>query len=153
MKHIFLNTGEGVRVDDDDYPLLVRHRWFLSGGKYAATTIGSRAEVRMHEFILPSRPGFVADHKNGEMLDNRKCNLRYATASQNSQNKTRAHGQSKYKGVHFLKDKNRWRSSVSLNGKHFHCGTFKTEEEAARARDKKANELFGEFASPNFQEV
>ena len=33
------------------------------------------------------------------------------------------------------------------------CGYFKTKEEAALVYDKKARELFGEFAKTNFIDV
>lgn len=39
---------------------------------------------------------------------------------------------------------------IEINGKKMHVGLFNNEEEAARAYDKKAKELFGEYAYFNF---
>ena len=45
-----------------------------------------------------------------------------------------------------------WRAYIRHNQKLIHLGMYKTKEEAARAYDKKAVEVFGEFAHLNFPE-
>ena|SRR5580704_14271781 len=57
---------------------------------------------------------------------------------------------SQFKGV--TKRHGRWIAQVNLNKVRYLLGSFPTEEEAARAYDAKAKELFGEFACLNFPE-
>jgi hypothetical protein len=46
----------------------------------------------------------------------------------------------------------KWIASIGFNRNKIHLGLFTNEEDAARAYDRKAMELFGEFAYLNFQE-
>lgn len=57
---------------------------------------------------------------------------------------------SKYKGVSFAKDRNKWRATITKDRKRFHIGYFDNEYESALAYDKKALSLFGEYAKTNF---
>ena len=52
-----------------------------------------------------------------------------------------------FKGVSNCKGK--WQAHIKLNGKKINLGTYVHKEVAARAYDKKAMELFGEFAVLN----
>jgi hypothetical protein len=121
--------------------------------------------------------GMDVDHINGDTLNNRKENLRVCTRSQNAQNKeVRADSSTGMKGVYKIKKPARKkyvskktgevRYHESMSEKRFrayignpekpnrkiHLGAFLTKEEAAIAYDKKAIELFGEFAVLNFPE-
>ena len=64
--------------------------------------------------------------------------------------KTTTETRSKYKGV--WKRKASWRANIKHNYKTIHLGSFKTEEEAARAYNAKATKLYGEFAKLNIIE-
>ena len=103
----------------------------------------------------------IIDHINQNGLDNRRENLRLCTHSQNHANteKLRGNFSSKFKGVYIRKDREHlgfYASIGSAKGprgvKKQYLGRYPTEEEAARAYDKKAKELFGEFAYLNFPE-
>jgi AP2-like factor, euAP2 lineage len=56
-----------------------------------------------------------------------------------------------YKGVIYIKNKtmDKWRACIKINGKRISLGRYLTEKEAAIAYNKKAIELFGEFACLN----
>ena len=45
----------------------------------------------------------------------------------------------------------KWTATVQYNLSQFRLGVYNTRVEAARAYDKKALELFGEFACLNFK--
>lgn len=59
---------------------------------------------------------------------------------------------SRYIGVYFDKRKQRFRASVSLNNQTRNLGTFQSEEEAARVRDRVASKIYGPWARLNFPE-
>jgi len=93
--------------------------------------------------------GMVVDHINHNTLDNRRCNLRVCTQNQNRYNlNLRKNNQSGYKGVSFKH--NHWEVQLKKDKKYIYGGSFKDKIEAAKAYDKKAKELFGEFAKLNF---
>lgn len=108
----------------------------------------------MHHEVIDVPPGMVCDHIDGNGLDNRKANLRPATVSQNICNrpKTKRKTRSKYKGLEWNKIQRKWKVSIQCNGHKVYLGSFASEIDAAKAYDKKARELFGPFARPNFPE-
>ena len=91
------------------------------------------------------------DHINGNPLDNRKSNLRICTNAENQRNRgVNKNNTSGYKGVCWAKQNKKWKARIKHNGKLIHLGYYKDKEEAARAYDKKAKELHGEYAYLNF---
>lgn len=91
------------------------------------------------------------DHINGDTSDNRFENLRSCTVAENSRNYAKPSGSSKYRGVCWVKRDQAWAARIS-NGKggKVSLGNYKDEIEAARAYDKAAREMHGEFALLNF---
>ena len=74
------------------------------------------------------------DHINGIRSDNRIENLRDAIQSENCQNLKKSRGLSGLLGASIDPvRKNRWKSSIKLNGKNIYLGWFKTPKEAHQA--------------------
>lgn len=161
MKKIKLTQGKYALVDNEDYekiPMLSNRKWYLNNSGYAVRNQKypkSRKDypILMHRLILDFPTGII-DHKNLNPLDNRKENLRLATHSQNHGNMTKQkNNTSGYKGVWLnkLKGKNnkKWVANILFQGKKYSLGIHHTPKQAAQAYNKKAVELFGEFALVN----
>jgi len=150
---ITLADGLTTLVDREDFETLARHKWSPSriGRKiYVMRHDEKGRTVYMHRQITKARKGSIVDHANGDSLDNRRINLRVCTSRQNQANKGSRRGSSRFVGVHRHGDK--WQAGITCRGKHYYLGLFDDEVEAAKARDRKAYELHGQFAYLNFPE-
>lgn len=131
-------VGETL-VDEDIYFELMKHTWNLSIQGYVKGLTNDRKSIRLHRFVMNYTGNKIVDHINGDKLDNRKENLRIVDSKQNMQNKSKqSNCKSMYIGVNAQGKK--WVATVYLNNKNKYIGTYTTEEEAARARDKIAKE-------------
>lgn len=108
-----------------------------------------KSRRRLHNLALLPPPGVVVDHANRNPLDNRRCNLRRATRSQNNANRVLPRGYTGLRGVH-LGDRLGWyKAFITVNGKRKCLGVFKDKFEAAAAYDAAARRIHGEFAVTN----
>jgi hypothetical protein len=119
---------------------------FVNGRRITVT-------VRLHSVIQPRTDGYVVDHANRNTLDNRRSNLRLATASQNATNrKSRSTSLSVYRGV--SQRGARWVVVITVSaGRQKYIGSYGSEIEAAFAYDRAALEFHHEFAVLNFPEA
>ena len=152
MKKINLTQGKVALVDEEDFIILSSVRWYCVRfrGKFYAQGMIDGKPVYMHRFIVKANRRFDIDHKDGNGLNNRKSNLRACTKSQNQGNRgTASHNTSGFKGVSAHPSFKGFRAFIRKNGIQQHIGIFQTASQAAREYDKKAKELFGEFAKTN----
>lgn len=150
------NKGKYVAlVDDEDYEAVNKFRWCAQKHDnliYAIRNIiinDSKTTEKLHQFILC---GKFIDHIDNNGLNCQKLNLRFATIRQNIMNKRPdKNTSSKYKGVCFEKRYKNYCATIMINGKNKNLGRYKNEIEAAKVYDRKAREIFGEFAYLNFK--
>lgn len=145
-----LTNGGYALCSEDDFDALSKHKWFhvMDGNQiYAARSGSSGKLIRMHSEVV----GYLgADHKNGDGLDNRRCNLRAATVQQNQMNRGKfTAAYSTFKGVTWHKRDRRWISRIKVNGIRIQLGSFVNEIDAAKAYNNAAKNHFGEFARVN----
>lgn len=162
MKQIELTQRSGyfkkakyTLVDDADYEWLNQFNWCLFKNIahkifYAEAWIGDK-QIKMHQLLMPNPPkGLTPDHKDGDGLNNQRENLRWATVSQQGQNrKLGSNNSSGFKGVSWSKRSKKWRVNIMHEGTPIHLGLFYSKIEAAKAYNEAAIKYFGEFAKIN----
>lgn len=154
-REIRLTKEQVSIVDDDDFEYLSQWKWFAkwnasSRGFYACRSErrnGKSGTVWMHRQIMQAEWPTRVDHVNRQGLDNRRSNLRLATAAQNNQNaRLREDSTSGIRGVNWRKDSRKWRARIAVEGKKITIGLFDKIEDAKAAYAEAARKYHGEFA-------
>lgn len=154
VRYIPLTKGKYAIIDAADYERVAKFKWCASGSGrriYACRRQGPRI-VYLHCLLKNAPKGMVVDHKDGDPLNDRQSNLRICTQRQNTYNSPPRGGTSQFKGVAWNRRARKWQARIQCDGRKFYLGLFRDEAEAARAYDRKAHELFGEYAYLNFPE-
>lgn len=148
-----LTQGFFALVDGEDYEWLSQWKWHILKGRstiYAVRKSYAR-KIYMHRQILKAKAEEEVDHQSHYGLDNRKQNIRLCTNAQNQYNQRPQKGKSsQFKGVFWHKVNGNWMALIKYNGKSKYLGHYNNETDAAKAYDKAAKNLFGEFAHTNF---
>lgn len=109
-----------------------------------------------HRLIFLYHHGFLPDfldHIDGDKQNNKIENLRPASRAQNGMNReSYKNSSSKYKGVYWRKDNNKWQAHIRINNKPKYLGYFTVEEDAAIAYNIAAIKYYGEYARLNEME-
>lgn len=138
--------------DAKSYLYYLKYNWYIkkSRNTFYLSRYFKYKTIDFHRsFLNIKSPNFVADHINGNGLDNRICNLRKVNKYQNAMNRRKTRGISKYKGVTWRYQMNKWEARIIFNKKYKYLGCFKNERDAANAYDIAAKKYFGEFAKLN----
>lgn len=148
MKLIPLTQDQFAKVDDEDYPRLVKWKWYAKWDPYTKSFYALRHAqhkiVSMAREIMKAKPGEIVDHIHHNTLDNQKSELRICTATESSANRRRqSNNKSGVVGVLWRPRLKRWEAAISYQGKHIHLGYFKSKEDAIEARRIEAEALFG----------
>lgn len=157
MKKIKLTQGKVALVDDEDYERVNQYKWYACFQKkrniFNACRKFNQKNIYLHQYIMDTQGkghGYSIDHIDHNPLNNQKSNLRVCDNSENIRNqRIKENSTSGYKGVFLTKNKKRYVATIGFNNKKIHVGTFNSPIEAALAYNKKALELFGEFAYLN----
>lgn len=148
--YIFMIKNKTIIIDKDTYKLMYTHTWGIYQN-YVKT--GKKLLSRMVLNCNENDNDLVVDHINGNTLDNRKCNLRLITQSQNTLNQLSSkNGSSKYIGVYYHKITKKWAATIGINGKSTYLGVFDREQDAALARDYATKKYYKGFGRLNFPE-
>ena len=151
--------GNKFIFDLEDYDKIKSYSWHLSGREYIGATIyyyinnkRIKYTLMVHRLIMGiqdiSWKECVVDHINGNVFDNRKCNLRVVTQLQNAMNQKKSkNNTSGVTGVY--KQKDRWCAHIKINGEDMFLGIYDDFNDAVKARKDAEEKYFGEYSYDN----
>ena len=118
-------------IDEEDKHLLNTYSWRVNSNGYICRNPKmknwkyEKIERYLHRLVIGAGKGDIVDHINRNKLDNRKCNLRLVSYSQNILNKN---------SIGVVKVNNKYRAYIGENHKQKHLGYFNRFEDALMAR-------------------
>lgn len=147
MAWIEMTDGTMCLVDDDKEVELSKFRWHPMRRSLHSIYATTWKVGMMHRYLKNAPKGVWVDHINGNGLDNRLCNLRFATPSQNQANRRKAQNtSSQFKGVYWHSARGTWVATIQVAGKSHYLGSSRDEAKAAAMYEKAAQEFNGDFA-------
>lgn len=129
----------------------------LTKGGYLTTNVimpclGKKKKYLIHRVVYflhtGESPDTIIDHDDRDKLNNHPSNLRIATLSQNTSNSSpEGWSTTGYRGVY--KDRNKFKASITVNGKYIYLGSYEAIDDASIAYKQASLHYFKEF-SPYF---
>jgi len=141
MKKIELSQGKYALVDNEDFNMLDKHKWYANknGNTFYAVreskkVEGKKMKIYMHRIIAKTLNNMETDHIDRDGLNNQRKNLRVCSHSENLINRTMLKSNtSGYRGISWSKLSKKWRAVISINKRYINLGSFVKIEEAYNA--------------------
>ena len=148
------NTGSEFYFDLEDYDKIKDYCWREctgDSGQYhfigtSAKINGKRTTLPIHKLIIQKD---LVDHADRNPFNNRKENLRHATAHQNTMNKSvMSTNKSGFIGVRWNKETHKWIANICIDYKTKYIGSFSYIRDAIVARLNAELKYFGKDFAP-----
>lgn len=147
------NTNNKFYFDKEDYDKIKDYCWFeTSKGYICSSGINGNynKKIYMHRLILDADKNKIVDHINHNKHDNRKCNLRICTQSENMMNTVlKRDNTSGVKGVWWCDRLNKWCSEIQVHNNKIVLGYFSNMNDAIESRKYAEEKYFGEYSYDN----
>lgn len=146
-----------IVIDAANLPMVTAYKWHVRADDkslYVRAWIDSRRAsadrgkaIYLQDLLMRPGGGEVVDFINNNTLDCRRSNKRLADKSDDCCNRSVAHSNTGYLGVHYCAERKKYVAQIRYRGKGKNIGRFDNLMDAVAAREKTAADLHGEFAS------
>lgn len=138
VKSIYLQDGEEIFVDDEDYERVSQYTWYKNYRKSRMIACRELDYTTLQNYL--KKGSFQKVKNNYYTKDNLTINgnsSRWSAARNNSI--------SKYKGVTWTKTTNKWRATINIavGMPKIHLGYYENEDDAAKAYNQAVLEYWG----------
>jgi predicted GIY-YIG superfamily endonuclease len=125
IARIPLTQGKVATIDTEDVGHVSQYSWCTDNTGYAVAKVNGK-KVYLHRWLLELNDrSQIADHINGDRLDNRKSNLKVGTQAENLRNKAKCDSISGYRGlVYCPKLPKSWRLYTGIGNKPVSLGYY-----------------------------
>ena len=151
----YTSKGEPFWFDKEDYDLIKDYCWCYCQGYVVSSSYGKN--IKLHRLVMGvDDPKIKIDHKihggyDENKYDNRKCNLRIATTSQNGMNSVLAkNNTSGVTGVCFDKASGKWSANICVNNERVYS-YHEYKDDAIKKRKEYEEIFFKEYSYENSQ--
>lgn len=146
----FTQKGETFLFDTEDFDKVKELCWHLTPKGYVVARAPWNPKLNFHRYLLDVDEEFMVDHINHDPTDNRKCNLRIVSASENRANSDhRSRSGTGVVGVVWDKARSKWRADLTFH-RITHClGRFDSFDDAVAARKAAEERYFGPYSYDN----
>ena len=154
--------GKTFQIDEADYEKVRLYTWRCDRKGYVYTIITKnrvRRRIYLHRLLMHVASvvdwkAMQIDHIDGNPLNNRRDNLRYASAAENQINKKkpRIDSTTRVTGVTYDKSKGKYVASIGYGRHREYLGAFNSLEEAMKIRQEAEELLYGEFSNREARE-
>jgi hypothetical protein len=152
VAYIPLTRGYVAIIDASEVDKVSGHVWHAYVRSHTIYAVrsdysdGKMQKIGLHRVLAKAEASDIVDHCNGNGLDNRRSNLRLASAAQNCANRRRARNNtSGAKGVVFVAKEGKFWARIMANGRRVSLGYYGTAEQASAAYQEASKRLHGEF--------
>lgn len=159
ITRVYSANGESFLVDTWLVDDLIRPYYWSTKPKSSKTkpftprALINGCRVQLSRYLMGFPEGMEVDHINRDEHDNRLCNLRICSHSDNLKNlPLDPRSTTGYRGVSWDKRLRKYTAHITVNYKHKYIGQFDTPEEAYEAYCKAAVNYHGEFAPDYIKE-
>lgn len=149
---VLTSFGLAVYVDTEDYIKLGKPDLTTqySRGELVAIKLSTKPQKPLAVAIMEPVPeGMLVDHRDRDVLNNRKSNLRFATYAENARNSASKQNlllkRKLPRGVH-ARTNGQYQACIRFNGDLKYLGQFVSVEEAEQAYKKASLLYFKEFS-------